>query len=63
VLGSVDDPHALAAAVATILFDVSQREEIGRRAAALYDARFDVRHTVAALRALDAEPAPLLAVS
>ena len=63
VLAPVDDPHALAAAAATILFDVSQREEIGRRAAALYDARFDVRHTVAALRALDDVPAPLLAVS
>jgi hypothetical protein len=63
VLGPVGDPHALAAAAATILFDVSQREEIGRRGAALYDARFDVRHTVAALRGLDAAPAPLLAVS
>ena len=52
VLVPVDDPHALAAAAATILFDVSQREEIGRRAAALYDARFDVRHSVSALRSL-----------
>jgi hypothetical protein len=50
VLAPVDDPHALAAAVATILFDVSRREAIGRRAAALYDARFHVRHSVAALR-------------
>ena len=63
VLAPVDDPHALAAATATMLFDVAQREEIGRRAAALYDARFDVRHTVAVLRGLDAAPAPLLAVS
>ena len=63
VLGPVDDPHALAVAVATILFDVGQREEIGRRGAALYDARFDLRHTVATLRGLDAAPAPLLAVS
>ena len=63
VLGPVDDPHALAVATATILFDVSQREEIGRRGAALYDARFDLRHAVAALRGLDAAPASLLAVS
>jgi hypothetical protein len=45
------------------LFNVSQREEIGRRAAALYDERFDVRHTVAALRALDAASTPVLALS
>jgi hypothetical protein len=48
------DPHALAAAAATILFDVSQRDAIGRRAAALYDARFDVRHSVSKLRSLNA---------
>lgn len=63
VLAPVNDPHALAAATATMLFDVAQREAIGRRAAALYDARFDVRHTVAALRGPDAAPAPLLAMS
>jgi glycosyltransferase involved in cell wall biosynthesis len=54
VLVPVDDPHALAAAAATILFDVSQREKLGRRAAALYDARFHVRHSVSALRSLNA---------
>lgn len=54
ILAPVDDPHALAAAAAAILFDVSQREQIGRRAAALYDARFDVRHSVSALRSLNA---------
>ena len=48
------DPHALAAAAATILFDVSRRDAIGRRAAALYDARFDVRHSVSTLRSLNA---------
>ena len=63
VLAPVGDPHALAAATATMLFDVARREEIGRRGAALYDARFDVRHAVAALRGLDAAAAPLLAVS
>jgi hypothetical protein len=50
VLAPVDDPHALAAAAATILFDVSRREAIGQRAAALYDSRFHVRHSIAALR-------------
>jgi glycosyltransferase involved in cell wall biosynthesis len=54
VLAPVDDPQALAAAAATILFDVSQREAIGRRAAALYEAQFHVRHSVSRLRALDA---------
>ena len=63
VLAPVDDPHALAAAAATILFDVSQREAIGRRGAALYEARFDARHTIAALRACDDVAAPLLAAS
>jgi glycosyltransferase involved in cell wall biosynthesis len=54
ILAPVDDPHALAAAAATILFDVSQREAVGRRAAALYDARFHLRHSVAALRSMPA---------
>lgn len=52
ILVPVDDPHSLAAAAATILFDVSQREEVGRRAAALYDARFHVRHSVSTLQSL-----------
>ena len=50
VLVPVNDPHALAAAATTILCDVSRREGIGRRATALYDARFHVRHSVSALR-------------
>jgi hypothetical protein len=62
VLVPADDPAALAAAAATMLFDAARRDQIGRRAAALYDARFDVRHTVRALRALDAIPA-VVAVS
>lgn len=61
VLAPVDDPHALAAAAAMILLDVSQREEIARRAAELYDARFAVRHTIAALRACDIAPRLLAA--
>jgi len=48
------DPDALAAATAAMLFDLSRRKEIGRRAAALYDARFHVRHSVSALRSLNA---------
>jgi hypothetical protein len=48
------DPDALAAAAAAMLFDASRREEIGRRAATLYDARFHVRHAVSALRSLNA---------
>jgi glycosyltransferase involved in cell wall biosynthesis len=54
VLAPVDDPRALAEAAAAILFDASRREEIGRRAAALYDARFHVRHSVSALRSVTA---------
>ena len=63
VLAPVDDPHALAVAATTMLFDVSQREQIGRRAAAFYDARFAARHTIAALRACDTAPARLLIAS
>ncbi len=63
VLVPVNDPQALAAAAAMILFDVSQREAIGRRAAALYEARFDARHTIAALRACDDMPTTLPAAS
>jgi hypothetical protein len=51
VLAPADNPHALAAGAAAMLFDVSRRETLGRRAAALYDARFHVRHSIAALRA------------
>jgi glycosyltransferase involved in cell wall biosynthesis len=50
ILAPVGDAHALAASVAAILFDVRERDAIGQRGAALYDARFDVRHAVAALR-------------
>lgn len=50
----VDDPHALAVASVAALSDVSRREETGRRAAALYDARFHVRHSVAVLLSANA---------
>jgi glycosyltransferase involved in cell wall biosynthesis len=51
VLAPVDDPSALARATAALLADPAGAAEIGRRGAALYDSRFDVRHAVAALRA------------
>jgi glycosyltransferase involved in cell wall biosynthesis len=50
ILAPAGDAHALAASVAAILFDARERDAIGQRGAALYDARFDVRHAVAALR-------------
>jgi glycosyltransferase involved in cell wall biosynthesis len=50
VLAAADDPQGLAIAAAATLVDVRRREEIGRRAVALYDARFHIRHSVAALR-------------
>jgi hypothetical protein len=53
VLVPADDCHALAVAAAAMLFDPSRREAVGRRGAALYQARFDSRHTIAALRASD----------
>jgi glycosyltransferase involved in cell wall biosynthesis len=50
VLAPAGAPHALAAATAMVLSDRSRQEQVGRTGAALYDARFDVRHSVAALR-------------
>lgn len=45
-----DDPAGLASAAASLLADPGQRAEIARRAAAMYDEQFDLRHTIAALR-------------
>jgi glycosyltransferase involved in cell wall biosynthesis len=50
VLAAADDPDALAAAAAAMLADGRRREEVGRCAASLYDDRFHIRHSVAALR-------------
>lgn len=50
VLVPAGDLEALAAATATLLADPIRRAALGRRAAALYDERFDLRHTIAALR-------------
>jgi len=50
VLAPVGDAAALARAAASLLADPTAAAEIARRAAALYDSRFDVRHAVATLR-------------
>jgi glycosyltransferase involved in cell wall biosynthesis len=50
VLTAVDDSHALAVAAAAMLVDRRRREEIGRCAVTLYNERFHIRHSVAALR-------------
>src|SRR6266516_2409214 len=53
--GAVDlvdagDPGALAQSAERLLRDRSRREQLSSRACALYEARFDVRHTIAVLR-------------
>src|SRR5439155_26382629 len=53
--GTVDlvdagDPGALAQSAGRLLRDRSQLEQLSSRACALYEARFDVRHTIAVLR-------------
>jgi hypothetical protein len=55
VLSPVDQPQALAAAASRLLSDERQRDEMGSRAAALYDARFHVRHAVSALRSVNGD--------
>jgi glycosyltransferase involved in cell wall biosynthesis len=42
--------HALADAAVTLLRDPERRAVMARRAAAIYDEQFDLRHTIAALR-------------
>jgi glycosyltransferase involved in cell wall biosynthesis len=56
-LAPAGESDALAAAALAVLHDLHRRHELGRRAAALYDARFDVRHTIAALRLPETAPA------
>jgi hypothetical protein len=53
VLAWSDDPEAAATAAATLLLDATRRAQVGQNAARLYDSRFDVRHSVAALRSLN----------
>jgi glycosyltransferase involved in cell wall biosynthesis len=50
VLTPAGDAEAMAQAAADLLADAPRRQEIGRRAAALYARRFDISHTIAALR-------------
>ncbi len=46
-------PRALAAEAARLVGDRTERAELAARGARLYDERFDLRHTIAALRAHD----------
>ena len=45
------DPVALAQAAAALLHDTERREHLSSLGPALYDAHFDLRHTIAVLRA------------
>ena len=51
VLASAGDAHALANAVASLASDPVRQRDLSRRGLDLYDSRFDIRHTIAALRA------------
>jgi hypothetical protein len=62
-LAPADDRAALVAAAAGLVNDPIRAGRIGSTGAALYNAQFAVRHTVAALRYETAEPAMLRAVS
>lgn len=55
-LAPAGDPEAMAAAVARLLGDADERARLGARALALYRERFDLAHTVAALRRAADEP-------
>ena len=61
-LVSADEPEALAAAAAELLGAVERRGEIAARARELYRARFDLPHSIRALRAADAASRQLTAV-
>lgn len=51
VLVPARDSDALAAAVASLASDPARLRELSRRGRELYDSRFHIRHTIAALRA------------
>lgn len=59
----VGDAGALVRACARLLAAPSDLERAGHDASALYDSRFDIRHTIAMLRAPEPVPAGLRAVS
>lgn len=61
VLCAVGDADAAARACGALLADAADRDHRGHAARALYDVRFDVRHTLGRLRGDDV-PAPLRAV-
>jgi glycosyltransferase involved in cell wall biosynthesis len=50
VLMPADDPVRIADAVVALLADANRRAMLGARALALYRGRFDVAHTIKALR-------------
>ena len=50
-----DDPAGLAPLAASLLQDQSARERLGLAARGLYRDRFDLRHTISALRMTDAD--------
>ena len=47
-LAPAGDSETLAAEAAALLADPAKRADLSSRGAALYDAQFDVRHTIAA---------------
>jgi glycosyltransferase involved in cell wall biosynthesis len=50
LLVPVGDQSAIASAAAALVSNPAAREELARRGRAVYDARFDVQHTIEALR-------------
>jgi glycosyltransferase involved in cell wall biosynthesis len=62
-LVEANEPPLLAAAVAHVLAEPQRAARMSAAACALYDTRFDIRHTVAALRADGAGGAGLRAAS
>jgi hypothetical protein len=63
VLTPAGDGRALAAATAALAADTARARQMGAAGRALYDARFDERHTISALRAPSAASDALRAVS
>ena len=63
ILCPVGDVAALAAAVAALLRTPSYADRVQAAGRALYDSRFDLRHTMAALREADAPSVGLRAAS